>query len=321
MTIDVHSHMIPGVLLNNRDFGLEYEKGHGGTGSIKAWGITVGPVQDNMFEPELQVADMDNQGIDKKVLSVPPFLFAYNKELEFAKYWCRSYNDTLSEICSHNPDRFAGFAAVPLQDSGAAVDEMVRCLGEKKLVGIEIGTNVNGLDLDDDGFADFFSEANRIGCSVLIHPNNVLAPQRLNCYYLKNTVGNPVETSIAAARLILSGFFYRYPNIRVCFSHGGGALPFILSRIEHGMKVRPETSDAASRPSLFKGVFFDSIVYNQRTLRYLIDTCGIKTVVLGSDYPFDMGMEQPVGFVRTAADEIEQRMILEDNPKTFLFGK
>lgn len=318
MTVDIHSHIIPAELLNNKEFGIGFERGNDGSGKIRAWGLSVGPVEYNMFEPELQIRDMNEERISKKVLSIPPFLFAYNKELSWAKNWSWCYNDALSEVCNANPERFLWFATVPLQHTGAAVDEMRRCLKKKGLLGIEIGTNINGLDLDNEHFSEFFEEADSIGCSILVHPNNILATPRFSNYYMRNLVGNPVETTIVTARLILSGFSNRYPNIRVCFSHGGGAFPYILGRIRHGMKVRPEIADTEERYSLFSGIFFDCIVHDAKTLKFLVDTCGIETVLLGSDYPFDMGITHPVRFIEESVKEKEQRLILEENPKRFL---
>lgn len=319
--IDVHSHIIPIDLIKDEESGIKLERIDDIKSNLQVWGgITIGPLNNNIYDLELQISEMKEAGIEKRVLSIPPFLFAYNKELIWAINWSQNFNDALFEICDLNPV-FLGLATIPLQNTDAAINEMVRCSKRKGFVGIEIGTNVNGVDLDNEQFSEFFQEANKIGCSILVHPNNVLSPNRFSNYYIQNFLGNPFETTIASARLILSGFFENYPNIRICFSHGGGVLPYLLGRIKHGMSVRKEYNNTRKKQLITDGIYFDCIVFCPEILNFLISMCGIERVLLGTDYPFDMQLNKPIDFIKRAVDISEQRKILEENPGQFINNK
>jgi len=320
MVIDIHSHIIPKNLVGVDKFGIYIENinNHSQTFTLRSWGgVTVDNVQENLIDPQSQVEDMKEQGIDVKVLSLPPFLFAYDKDDKWALNWHMSSNNHIAEICSTYPDSFLGFGTVPLQNIDFAVREMTRCINDLGFKGIEIGTNVNGLDLDNERFSRFFQEANRLECSILIHPNNVFMGSRLSSYYLENLIGNPYETTISATRLIVSGFFEKYPKIRVCLSHGGGALPYILGRIRHGSKVRPEIC-LKNELELPNQMFFDMVVYDPETMIFLISKADIDNVLLGSDYPFDMGDPQSIILIKSNLEEAEQSKILRSNAKRFL---
>ncbi len=317
MIIDIHGHLIPEPLLN-RDFDIALE-GTNTTGfKIKAWGITVDAIKEDLFNPEIQLRSIDAEGIDKRIVSLPPFLFGYGKESSWAETWAKAGNDALSAICAKSSGRFLGFGIVPLQDPGSAVGEMRRCRHDLGLAGIEIGTQVKGQDLDSEMLVPFFEEANRLKCSVLVHPNNVSFGERLSKFYLRNLVGNAMETTICISRLWLGGFFERYPQIQMCFSHGGGAFPFLMGRLRHGSRVRPEIGHREGRLELRSGVYFDTVVHDGKALRYLADQCGVKSVLLGTDSPFDMGLPDPVRFVRESVPPAEQEAILENNPERFL---
>jgi aminocarboxymuconate-semialdehyde decarboxylase len=318
MIIDVHSHLIPEGLIKKLEFGISVEKKISHYFKIHAWGITVDAIQENMFDPSAQIEEMGAKGIDQKVISLPPFLFGYAKEAAWAYEWTRAGNDAIAKICASNPDRFLGFGIVPMQEPSSAIEEMKRCLSKLGFSGIEMGTHVNGQELDGDEFLGFFEEANRLKASVLIHPGNVLFGGRLSKYYLQNLVGNPLETTICASRLLLGGFFDRYPQIQMCFSHGGGALPFLLGRIRHGGIVRPEIKLPEGKLRIPPGMYFDSITHDAPTLRYIISQCGLNALLLGSDYPFDMGSSDPVSFIRQTVSPEEQFAIFEENPIRFL---
>jgi aminocarboxymuconate-semialdehyde decarboxylase len=318
MTIDVHGHLIPESLLQNPEFDLALEGTAESGLKIKAWGVTVDAVREDLFNPGIQAQAMVAEGIDKRVISLPPFLFGYGKESSWAKNWAQAGNDALSAICAKSSGRFLGFGIVPLQDTDLAAAEMRRCLYGLGLSGIEIGTQVKGQDLDQEAFASFFEEADRLKCSVLVHPNNVSFGERISKFYLRNLVGNAMETTICVSRLWLGGFFERYPRIRLCLSHGGGAFPFLLGRLRHGSRVRPEIAPRENRLDFSPGLYVDTVVHDGKALRYLIDQCGLKSVLLGTDSPFDMGLPDPVNFVRGSVSPAAQAAILENNPESFL---
>ncbi|MBP1716776.1 MAG: hypothetical protein H6Q43_214 [Deltaproteobacteria bacterium] len=318
MIIDVHSHLIPEELIGRHEFGISVEKRNIGNFSVQAWGVTVDAVQENLFDPEMQVKEMETEGITRKVASLPPFLFAYGKDPGWASEWGRAANNALAAVCARYPDRLLALGIVPLQDPASAVEELKRCIEKLGFPGIELGTHVNGRELDEEEFAGFFEEVNRLNACLLIHPGNVLFGGRLSPYYLRNLVGNPLETTICTSRLLMGGFFTRHPRIRMCLSHGGGALPFLLGRMRHGKIVRPEAKFPEGNLEIPAGLYFDSITHDASALRFIISQCGVGTVVMGSDYPFDMATSDPVSFLRQAVLPENQIAIWEENPKRFL---
>lgn len=318
MIIDVHGHLIPESLLRTPEFDIFLEGKAKADLKIKAWGITVDAIREDLFSPEVQLKAMDAEGIDKRIISLPPFLLGYGKESSWAEAWAQAGNDALSVICGESSGRYLGFGIVPLQDPVLAAAEMRRCRLDLGLSGIEIGTQVKGQDLDQETFTPFFEEADRLKCCILVHPNNVSFGERLSKFYLRNLVGNAMETTICISRLWLGGFFERYPRIRICFSHGGGAFPFLLGRLRHGSRVRPEIGARGGRLDLPSGFYVDTVVHDGKALRYLIDQCGLTSVLLGTDSPFDMGLPDPVRFVRQSVPPAAQAAILENNPESFL---
>jgi aminocarboxymuconate-semialdehyde decarboxylase len=318
MIIDVHSHFVPRALLQDPAFELSLAENSSGNMKIHAWGITVDALPEELFDVEKQLRMMAAEEIGQKVLSLPPFLFAYGKEPSFALKWCRESNDTLAGICAAHPKQFRALGIVPLQDPGAAVEELRRCHRELKFPGIEIGTQVRGQDLDQESLVEFFAEADRLGSRILIHPNNVSFGDRLSKFYLRNLVGNSMETTICASRLLLGGFFERHSRMSICLSHGGGTIPFLVGRLRHGSRVRPEIRRGEGPFHLPPNLHFDVVVHDGKALRYLIDQCVLNSVLLGTDSPFDMSLPDPVAFVREAVGADEQAVILESNPKRFL---
>ncbi|MCB2190457.1 MAG: amidohydrolase [Deltaproteobacteria bacterium] len=320
MAIDLHSHLIPQILLQSEKWGLTYEEDSEGVGTVLAWGLAVAPVGPNLFSPDLQLAEMDRDGLEKKLIALPPFLFGYHRDKEWAVSWSRASNDALAAVTRGFPHKFIPFGSVALQDPETASEEMRRCLLELGFPGLTIGTNVGGLDLDHQNFTEFFETANRLGCLILIHPNNVMAGERLSSYYLRNLLGNAFETTTCLSRLLSSGFFEKHPKIKICFSHGGGAFPYLLGRLQKGGEVRPELGGGEAF-DLPPNVYFDTVVHDQQTLQFLAGKVGMRKVVLGSDYPFDMGQPDPAGFVAQAMPKDQCQAILKNNAEEFLQGE
>ena len=188
----------------------------------------------------------------------------------------------------------AGLATVPLQDVPEAAAELERAVG-LGLKGVSIGSNVNGKDLDHPDFLPFFTKAEALRAVVFIHPLDVIGVERIRSYYLHNGLGNPFDTAVAAARLAMGGVLDRFPRLQVCLAHGGGALPYLVGRLDRIHKVRPEGREKARRkPSAYLRRFhYDTVVHSDLVLRYLVDLVGNDRVVVGSDYRFDMGCLDP----------------------------
>jgi aminocarboxymuconate-semialdehyde decarboxylase len=191
-----------------------------------------------------------------------------------------------------------GLATLPLQDPEAAVTEAERAVTELGCRGIYLGTNVRGKELTDPSFFPVFERIHALGAPIFLHPLNVIGSQRLTSYYLHNLLGNPFDTAVAAANLIFSGLLDRFPKLNICLPHAGGALPYLIGRLNHGWKVRQECKAMKKPPSSYLRRFtYDTISHGPEPLRYLINLVGADRVMLGSDYCFDMGYERPVEVV------------------------
>ncbi len=253
-------------------------------------------IEPNCYRAEDRFKDMDRTGVDKQVLSTIPVLFNYWAKPKDALDTSRFFNDHIAETVNNYPDRFIGLGTIPLQDTELAIAEMQRCVKELGLAGVEIGTNVNGLNLSDPRFQAFFSAAEQLQCAIFIHPWEMMGEEQMQDYWLPWLVGMPAETTRAICSLIFGGVFEAFPNLRVAFAHGGGSFPYTLGRIRHGFQVRPDlvAKDNQVSPEKYLGKFWvDSLVHDQAALSYLINTLGADTICVGSDYPFPLGEEHP----------------------------
>jgi aminocarboxymuconate-semialdehyde decarboxylase len=248
-------------------------------------------------DPAVRLADMDEMGIDVQAISVAPPGYFYWADPELARELSRMQNENLAKIVADHPDRFVGLATVPLQDVRSAVEELERTVKEHNFRGVEINTNVMGLDLDDPRFRPFFAKAEELDVVVLLHPNGFTGGERLRKYYLTNVVGNPLDTTLALTRIIHGGVLEDHPDLKLVAVHGGGYLPFYSSRMDHSYDLRPEGRHHISRPpsSYLKQVYVDCLVFDSVHLEFLIQQMGADHVVVGTDYPFDMGHYDPLG--------------------------
>lgn len=270
-----------------------------------------------LLDLDLQVADMQRQGVARRALAIPPFTLRYDLPAEEGIRWARSINEGIAEAIAPYGDAFVGFATVPLQDAQAAVAELGHAVGQLGMRGVEIATHIAGVELDDRRLDPFWERAEALRLPILVHPHDPLGANRMGDYYLRNLVGNPVETALAGARLIFGGVLQRYPDLRVILSHGGGALPQLVGRLEHGHMVRTEAKLHISEPlTSLRRLYYDTIVFREEPLRNLIETVGVSQVVLGTDYPFDMGEDDPVGLLdRSGLPETDRAMILANGER------
>lgn len=258
-------------------------------------GIVAG-IRDALRDPQKKIRDMKEKKIGMSVLSSTPFAFFYEVEDDLAVELARFQNDQLSEMVKKRPDRFAAMATLPLQVPGEAVKELERATQSLGLRGVEIGSHVGKRELGDQAFWPVYKALEDLNVPVFIHPHHVAGMDRLQDFYLSNSIGNPLDTTIAAAQLIFSGVLEKFPTLRFILAHGGGQFPFIMGRIEHGYEVRPEAKEKVHQPprAFLKHFYFDTITHNPDALRYLIAFAGSDHVLLGSDYPYDMGDPDPV---------------------------
>jgi aminocarboxymuconate-semialdehyde decarboxylase len=250
---------------------------------------------------ELRLKEMDKAGIDVQAVSpAPPQMFHW-AEPGMGQELARMVNDRLAEIVSQHPDRFVALGSVPLQDAGLAVQELEYLIKKLGMRGVEIGGSVNGKNLTDPslGLEKFFAKAEELGALIFIHPGGYSNAERLTEHYFNNVIGNPLETTVAASYLIFDGVIDRHPKLKVVLPHGGGFLAHYWARMDHAWKAREDCRvNIKRKPSSYlEKMYFDTITFSPDMLRQLIDRFGADHVLLGTDYPFDMGVEDPVGFI------------------------
>lgn len=274
------------------------------------------------LDPAARLADMDRLGIERQVLSPPPPLFCYWADGAAAAEFCRIQNDAIAAAVAAHPARFLGAATLPLQAPALAVKELERVVTTLGFPCVEVGSNVEGRDLDDASLAPVWEAAAALDVALFVHPPmSVLAAERFRRYNLVQAVGNPLETALAMSRVVYGGVLDRWPGLRWCFAHGGGAFAYALARIDRGWEVLAESHAAIPRPpSAYARAFYvDSLTHSPRALAFLLGTYGDHRIVLGSDYPFRMGSDDPVADVDAAAlaPAVRQR-IVEANARDFL---
>ena len=324
--IDLHSHILPAsvveaIAAEPDTFSARIESEGKSRYVAHDQGFAY-PLFDEFVEPEAKIGAMDRKNLDVSVLSPPPTLFYYWADAQTGSKIARLINDGIAEFVGTNPERFRGMGTVPMQDAEAAVSELDRVVAEHGFRAVEIGTSVEELQLADEKFRPFFERAQELDVLVFAHPYYVGAKQGLEDYYLTNLIGNPLDSTVMVANLALSGRLDEFPRLKLCVAHGGGFVPYQIGRLQHGFEVRPETRAKAETPpfELMRRLVFDTILFNPQALRYLIDLVGADHVVLGSDAPFDMGDEDPLGAVDAVPDLTgeEREKILSETTRTLL---
>jgi aminocarboxymuconate-semialdehyde decarboxylase len=250
---------------------------------------------------EVRLKDMDRMGIDVQAVCPAPHQTYYWTEPDVGRDMSRMVNDRLAGIVAQWPDRFVALGTVPLQDAQMAVAELERCVKQLGLRGIEINPSVNGMDLTDPrlGLDPVFAKAQELDILVFMHPIGFTQGERLVDHYFNNLIGNPLETTVAASHLIFDGVMDRHPRLKVVLPHAGGYLGHYWARMDHGWRARPDCKVVIKKKptSYLEKFYFDTIAFDTQMLRHLIDRWGPDHVLLGTDYPYDMGEEDPVGVV------------------------
>ena len=250
---------------------------------------------------ETRLKDMDRMGIDLQAISPAPNQTYYWTEPELGAELSRLVNDRLAEIVATWPDRFVALGTVPLQNVDLAVVELERCVKQLGLRGVEINPSVNGMDLTDPrlNLEKFFARAQALDAVIFMHPIGFTQGERLVDHYFNNVIGNPMETTIAASHLIFDGVMQRNPKLKVVLPHAGGYLAHYWARMDHAHRARPDCRTVISKApsSYLKKMYFDTISFDPQMLRHMIDQYGPGHVLLGTDYPYDMGIDDPVGLI------------------------
>ncbi|MBI3918479.1 MAG: amidohydrolase [Betaproteobacteria bacterium] len=262
---------------------------------------------------EQRLADMDKMAIDVQAISTSPSQYFYALDADVCRQTSRMVNERLAEIVSSHPDRFVALGTVPMQAPELALTELECCMKGLGFRGLEIGTNVRGVDLGDERFHGFWARAEALGAVVFLHPSGFTEPRRLTQHFLTNVIGNPLDTTVALAHIVFGGVLERHPRLKIVAAHGGGYMGHYPARMDHAYRVRPECHDHIKRPPshYMKKIYYDTMVFGEPQLQHLVNLWGANHVVIGTDYPYDMGYYKPVDFVertrkltRTQKDQI-----------------
>ena len=297
LKIDVHTHILPPRWPDLRErygYGgwVQLERQGSGCAHMTLDGSFFRAVDPNSWDNEIRIRECDEHGVGVQVLSTVPIMFSYWAKPLDTLDLSRILNDHIAGAVAAHPNRFIGLGTLPMQAPDLAVPELERCVRELGLAGVEIGTHVNGMNLDHPSVYPVLEAAADLGAAVFVHPWEMLGRERMGKYWLPWLVGMPAETSLSICSMIFGGIFERLPNLKVCFAHGGGAFPATLGRIEHGFKVRPDLCavDNEHNPRDYLGRFYvDALVHDDEMLRYMIKLMGERTIAMGSDYPFPLG--------------------------------
>lgn len=303
MKVDLHTHFVPRDCFDmvdgaGRPFGPSVGRDTAGREVVVADGVSLGPVLPQLTDPDRRIMDMDRTGLDMQALSINPSSIFNDLDIAAALPLYRRYNDALAEVVTAYPDRFVGLATLPLQDVPAAVAELERSVG-LGLGGLQLGSNLAGRNLDVPELRPLYQKAEQLDVPIFLHPYYVAAAERMSRYWLVNLVGNPMDTAIAVGSLIFGGVLHDHPALRFVVAHGGGAVPYIVGRWDHGYRELEVCQSVPEPPSTYlRRMFFDSLTHSDAARSYLVDVVGADRVVLGSDYPFPMGDPDPVAAVR-----------------------
>jgi aminocarboxymuconate-semialdehyde decarboxylase len=297
-TLDIHAHILPEQTI--RRLGKEaprlaprlVEQSDGSTVMEIAGKVVQQPMPRQCWDLDLRLADMDAYGIDRQAICATVHTFFYDQEPALGRACAILQNDEIAAVAKRHPDRFVALATLPLQDPQRAADELTRAMRVLGLRGAQIGTHVNGSNLDDPALEPVWAAANALKAFILVHPHGEILPgDRLKSYYMRNFVGLPFETTMAGAALVFGGVIERHPDVSFCLCHGGGFLPYQAGRLLHAFDVRaePRRRLRGSPQDSLARLHYDTIVHSPRALEFLIAAAGPQRVLMGSDYPFDMG--------------------------------
>jgi aminocarboxymuconate-semialdehyde decarboxylase len=314
--IDSHAHVvIPQILQEFRDGSWTKDiKRKEGTINHRRY-------SDKLFRETMDVeailADMKEMRIDKMAISPTPSMLFYELSPEAGLHASQIQNNAIAKLAMDYPNHFAGLAAIPLQEVNLAVVELKRAVQGLGLNGVVIGSSVEGLHLGNPKFLPFWQAVADMDLFVFIHPSFVRSYdiKTMTAYHLHNLFGNPMETGLTAADIVFSGLLERFPGLKILLSHGGGVMPWLIGRWVHGYEVRAEPKSFLKKSPIesIKKLYVDTIIHDPRALRYLVDTFGADHVLLGSDFPAEMGPEFPV-------DEVERMNFTGDEKEQILGG-
>lgn len=317
-TIDIHTHILPEHIPNWKE-----KFGYGGfihldhhkpcCARMMKDDKFFREIMYNCWSAETRMRECDAQTVDVQVISTVPVMFHYWAKPEHTLETSIFLNDHIADVVRRYPKRFIGLGTLPMQAPDLAIAELKRCK-EIGLKGIQIGTNINGLNLSEPQFFQVFKACEELDMALFIHPWDMMGESKMQRYWLPWLVGMPAETSLAICSMIFSGVFERLPKLRVAFAHGGGSFPMTAGRIQHGFDVRPDLCaiDNAVAPKNYIGKFWiDSLVHDPEVLDFVVNMFGPDKIAMGTDYPFPLGELEPGELIRSSKyDDATKEMML-----------
>lgn len=309
--IDIHTHILPPDIPKWKD-----QFGYGGFITLEHHapcrakmmrddGKFFREIESNCFNGKTRIEECDKVGVDVQVLSTVPVMFSYWAKDKDALEISRFLNDHLTSVVSEAPKRFVGLGTIPMQAPELAVKELERCVKDLGMAGVQIGSHVGDWNLSEERLFPIFEAAQDLGAAVFVHPWDMMGEASMQKYWLPWLVGMPAEVSRAVCSMIFGGIFERLPKLRVAFAHGASSFAATVGRIEHGFQCRPDLCaiDNKINPRDYLGKFYvDSLVHDERTLRFIIDTFGSDKIALGTDYPFPLGEDIPGKLIESMPD-------------------
>jgi len=298
--IDVHTHIVP-----------ESFPSYGGNNPATPWpgmascsqphhravvidGKTFREVSHHCWHTGERLKDMAAEGVERQVLSPMPELLSYWFEVDDALRMCHHINTTIASMVNSAPEHFYGLGMVPMQDPALAAREMARLKADYGLLGIEVGTNINGRPIGDPFFEPVFAAAVEQDLAIFVHALHPAGIERvIGPPGMAALVAFPNENALAVASLICGGMLTRYPDLRIAFSHGGGGFGLVLPRMLHGWRTMGDGMFATSPLTLARQIYYDTLVYDTPALKYLIDLFGVERLLVGTDYPFVIREQHP----------------------------
>lgn len=307
--IDVHAHLTPRrfvrAVANDGTW-------HGMTGADgELWNPR------NLWDASQRIAEMDELGVDIQVISPTDCFYQYDQDPQVTASIAAEVNEEIAETVREHPTRFLGIGTLPMQDPDLAVSHLGNAVNELGLTGVMIDDHVNGVLYDDARFEELWAAVEELGAWVFVHQfHPTVVTYRTEKYFLLNSIGNLVDRTLTFSAFIYGGVMDRHPGLRVCLAHAGGYTPYALDRLDRGWDVWPEMrGQAAASPSTYiKRFYYDTVTFTARNLRFMVETVGADRVVLGSDWPAPMRVDDPVGFIESAdfLSSCERDAVLRD---------
>ncbi|MBX3534495.1 MAG: amidohydrolase [Xanthobacteraceae bacterium] len=297
--VDMHAHYVSPALIeeairNGTRYGVKVEAGKNGISDAQLLfedGARLRPFFKELCNFECRLPEMDASGIGVQVVSTWTDMAGDNLSDEKSAAWVRLQNETLAADVKNTGKRFAPMGTLPLRNVQKSIEELDYLVKELGVHSLELGTNVNGVDLDHADFRPLWKRIRELDVFVMLHPPfRPVGLERTGDYFLNNLISYPVDTTIAAARLLFSGIMQELPGLKICLAHSGGFLPYQIGRMDRGFEAHPACSKylKAAPSTLLREFIFDSLTHNDGALSFLIDQVGTDRVVYGSDYPFEM---------------------------------